>query len=105
MSITRKPLLLGLFILLPLAMAQVAGCGGAVNMSNYEKVKDGMSQREVESILGKGIEAPLITAEGIGMRDLPASAKLMAWGDGRRYAVFVAFVDGRVVSKQQKNSP
>ena len=30
------------------------GCGHKISMSNYEKVKSGMTESEVEAILGKG---------------------------------------------------
>ena len=45
------------------ALVLASGCGGAGGLDNYNKVQDGMSRGEVESLLGKGTEEASNTAD------------------------------------------
>lgn len=90
----------------------VAGCGSRMSMSNYEKVKDGMSETEVVSILGKGEEAAssainvpgqsidIPGAGNVSVAGISASSKVLKWQDGMK-VITVQFMNGKVMSKAQ----
>jgi hypothetical protein len=72
----------------------LAACSKSkMTMANYEKVATGMSQQDVEAILGPGKEQGSTAVAG-------TSAKVVTWQDGRKL-ISVTFVDGKVMSKTQ----
>jgi len=90
------------------------GCGSAVTKDNYEQIKPGMTQSQVETILGTGEEqaSSSISVPGqsismpgggsVSVSGVSSSAKVMVWQDGSRI-ISVTFSDGKVVSKAQMN--
>jgi hypothetical protein len=85
-------------LLLGLALGLLAGCGGKVSKSNYEKVQTGMTRAEVEGILGKpGQQAGV----GGGLGDVAGSATTLTWTEGDK-AIIVTFVNDKVTTKVQK---
>ncbi len=88
-----------------------------LTIANYERIKTGMTEREVENILGPGKEeasssvdipgssfevpAGPHTVHPVSIPGISASAKVMTWGDRRSRAIVVAFANGKVVSKGQ----
>jgi hypothetical protein len=89
----------------------VGGCGGSkVNKSNFDKISMGMSEADVEGVLGKGqeqagaaINMPAINMPGmgnIGIQGMPTSAKTKTWTDGNR-VITIVFLDGKVAGKTQ----
>ena len=78
--------------------ATIAGCGGnPVTQSNYEKIKNGMSQSEVEAILGKGKEQ---ASSGGNFGGISMDGKSMVWQNGNEI-ITVMFMNGEVMSKAQ----
>ena len=83
-------------LVLPLCLA-VTGCGGGKSFSDddFKKVKTGMSEKEVNDILGapvgaKEVESPL------------GKMKTATWkSNGKDYAV--AYTDGKVMMAVQGN--
>jgi|SRR6187200_2902270 len=89
----------------------VAGCGGSVNQQNFEKLKVGMSQQQVQAILGK--DGKEISADEVAnlMREaltpktgqagvkveLPdlSSARGVRWGDDKKW-ITVIYMGDRV---------
>jgi len=47
----------------------LSGCGGKVTKDNYDKLKDGMTEKEVEDILGKPTETKEV--------DIPDAGKML----------------------------
>ena len=84
----------------------VGGCGGSkVNKSNFDKISMGMSEADVEGVLGKGQEqaGAAINMPGmgnIGIQGMPTSAKTKTWTDGNR-VITIVFLDGKVAGKTQ----
>jgi hypothetical protein len=89
-----------------------AGCGSRVTQANYDKIKVGMTEKEVVAILGPGKEAhssgfdlgkktvELPGGMKFDMSGLSFSGKIMKWEDDKR-AIFVTFVNGEVKLKTQ----
>lgn len=85
------------------------GCGSA-NLNNYEKVKDGMTESEVDALLGHGdiqsdvnVDVPsksinIPMAGNIATPSLKTSARIKKWESAAK-TVTVSFQDGKVVSK------
>jgi hypothetical protein len=87
----------------------LTGCGGnKISKSNYDKINPGMSEADVEGVLGKGEEQaslnmPAVNVPGmpnLQIQGMPTSAKAKKWQDGNR-VITVMFMDGKVVSKTQ----
>ena len=79
-------------------LAFVAGCGGKVTKSNYDKVTTGMTLAEVENILGKGAEQ----AGGGGvLGKITGSGKVVTWEDGEK-VITITFINDKVTTKLQK---
>jgi hypothetical protein len=102
-SIARRmaPLMRALMVLALAApmMLMFAGCGGGgdVNEKNYDKVNNGMTEVEVEKVLGK-------PSNKSPDRDLPiptgGKAVVYKSKDGEK-TVTVIFVGGKVADKTQ----
>jgi hypothetical protein len=75
----------------------ITGCGSKVNQANYDKIKNGMTEKEVEDILGKGEEQASAGGNALGMS---MSGKAKAWKDGTKL-ITVSFIDGKVTAKAQ----
>ena len=85
-------------IILLVGCAAVIGCGGnPVTQSNYEKIKNGMKQSEVEAILGKGKEQ---ASSGGNFGGISMDGKSMVWQNGNEI-ITVMFMNGEVMSKAQ----
>jgi hypothetical protein len=56
----------------------LAGCGSNLTKENYEKLKEGMTQKEVEAILGKGRMMTKDEAKGKGVN-------MFKWGNENKY--------------------
>lgn len=105
-------MVLVLFLFLP-------ACGGSkIKKANYDKINTGMSEQEVEAILGPGSEEAAASAEvpelklgggtveGVKIPEakiggLSLSAKRKVWKDGTK-TVTVQFVNGKVTGKSQQ---
>jgi hypothetical protein len=93
--------------LLGLLLTVLPGCGSKVSKSNYDKVKEGMTETQVEAILGKGkeqassdVSVPGMSAGGVSVPGMSASAKVLVWEDGGKI-ISISFMNGKVVSKAQ----
>jgi hypothetical protein len=89
-----------------------AGCGSRISKSNYDKIKDGMTEAEVEGLLGKGeeqsaaslnIPGPSVGIPGVGgisFKGISASVKVVKWQAGSQ-EITVTFSDGKVAGREQ----
>ena len=96
----------GASVILVLALL-IAGCGRGISQRNYDKIKDGMTQQQVEAILGPATIQSSDTSSAPGMpvgapSGTPASASVLTWQEGS-YAIFVIFDNGKVIGKCQAN--
>ena len=76
-------------------LAFVCGCGSKVSKANYDKIEIGMTEAQVEKILGKG--TPQADAGG-AIGNLAGSAKIVSWKDGDK-GITVTFINGKVTLK------
>lgn len=88
------------------------GCGGRLSRANYERIKTGMTLKEVEAILGKGneqsssqIDIPdqSFSIPGLGsttVAGMSSSMQVVTWGDGLK-TIAITFSNGKVASKLQ----
>ena len=81
-------LLAGMLVL----TATIAGCGSKVTKDNFDKIKVGMTEKEVTDILGEGKEKAGV---GISVPGVNASMKVMVWTDGDK-TITVNFMNGKV---------
>ena len=81
--------------LMGMMVLMLGGCGAKVSKSNYDKIKDGMTVSEVESILGKGTEQAGVAGT---LGKLTGSGKIMVWKDGDK-TITVTFKDDKVAAK------
>lgn len=73
----------------------IAGCGSKLTAENYGKIQNGMTEREVTSILGAGeIKGGLSGSIG----DLGGSAKVMEWKEKDKQ-ISITFANGKVILK------
>ena len=78
----------------------LAGCGGSkVNKDNFAKLKAGMTQQEVEAILGKGEVAASTAAALPGMS---LSSKTEVWKDGNK-SITVVFLNDKAQAITSKD--
>ena len=95
------------------ALLAAAACSGKINAENYDKIIPGMSQKDVEAILGPGNEAgstsmavpavptmPGVTMPPglIGAPGTNVTTKVLTWRNGSR-VITVTFVNDREISK------
>src|SRR5947209_8805494 len=71
----------------------LTGCGSKVSKDNFEKIKPGMTQAEVEAILGTGTISNSQAASVPGMGNL--SAKVETWTDGDKQ-IAVTYMNDKV---------
>jgi hypothetical protein len=86
------------------------GCDSGQSLSNYDHVKEGMTESEVDALLGKGetesdfsvnipsksISVPI--GGKITTPEVQSSARSKRWKSGKK-VVKISFQDGKVVSK------
>jgi len=94
-------------VLALLAALLLAGCGSAVSLDNFNKIQVGMTQQQVEAIIGPGKEqasssvtVPGMSAGGVSVSGMSMSAKVLAWQDGSR-VITITLQDGKVIGKAQ----
>ena len=76
-----------------LAITLLAACGSKISQENYSKIQDGMSEREVQAILGETAES---SSFGIGA----ISGRSSIWRDEKTGAnISIKFVNGTVKIK------
>ena len=68
----------------------LSGCS-KVTKSNYDKIETGMTQQQVEDILGAGTPTQSVDVGGLG-------AKQLQWKDGNK-TITVTIVNGKVTLK------
>jgi uncharacterized protein YceK len=91
-------------------VAGLSGCSSKVNKENYDKIKMGMTQAEVESILGEPTEQVSSSMDAPGMPSPPMpgmepgggqegmDGKTMIWKEGDK-VITVIFLNGKVKAK------
>src|SRR2546430_8805980 len=70
----------------------LAACGSRLNQENFDKVRDGMSQKEVREILGDPVDAS-------GASFLGLSSGEAIWKDNNT-TITVHFLNHKVINKQ-----
>lgn len=75
----------------------IAGCDKRLSINAYDRVKNGMSVSEVESILGPGTEQASSEA---GYGEISMSGKVLVWQDGMRI-ISITFMNDQVMAKAQ----
>ena len=101
----------GLLCVLPcalLCLLLLTGCGGGkISRSNYEKVRTGMTEEDVEAVLGPGKDVTVAPPKDPkapkppAVPGMPANAKIKVWQDGDR-SITVVFGNGKVDRKSSK---
>ncbi len=84
-----------LFATLVALASTASGCGGGVTQSNFDKVETGMTQDQVEAILGKGKDQ---TSNSVSLPGVAMSSKTIVWGDDQK-KITVVFANGKVLTK------
>ena len=74
----------------------LAACGSRLNQENFDKVRDGMSQKEVREILGEPANAE-------GSSFLGISGGEAVWQDDKT-VITVHFLNDKVVSKRMSRA-
>jgi hypothetical protein len=80
----------------------VVGCGGSrLSKSNYDTIETGMTEAEVDAILGPGetdtsIDVADASVGGINVPGMSAANK--TWNDGER-SIHIGFMNGKVQTK------
>ena len=69
----------------------LAACGSRLNQENFDKIQDGMSQKEVREILGEPVDAS-------GASFLGLSSGEAMWKDDKT-TITVHFLNDKVVGK------
>ena len=69
----------------------LAACGSRLNQENFDKIRDGMSQKEVREILGDPVDAS-------GASFLGLSSGEAVWKDNKT-TITVHFLNDKVISK------
>ena len=77
----------------------LSSCSGKINSENYEKISNGMSKSQVESILGKG-ESQASSNVDLGEYGGNISSEVMTWQSGLS-VISITFSNGKVMSKAQ----
>ena len=83
---------LGIAILLLCLVA----CGSRLNQENFDKVRDGMSQKEVREILGEPVDAS-------GASFLGLSSGEAVWKDNKT-TITVHFMNDKVIGKHMSRT-
>ena len=74
----------------------MAACGSRLNQENFDKIHEGMSQKEVREILGEPVDAS-------GASFLGISSGEAVWKDDKT-TVAVHFLNDKVISKQMSRT-
>ena len=74
----------------------LAACSSRLNQENFEKIRDGMSQKEVREILGDPVDAS-------GASFLGLSSGEAVWKDNKT-TITVHFLNDKVVSKHMSQT-
>ena len=74
----------------------LAACSSRLNQENFDKVRDGMSQKEVREILGDPVDAS-------GASFLGLSSGEAVWKDNKT-TITVHFLNDKVVSKHMSQT-
>jgi len=83
---------LGRLVLVALVIAGLAGCPSKISKPNFDQIKLGMTQEEVQGILG-----PPSAATGLEIPVFSGTTSKWAQGD---MLITVQFVNGKVVAKE-----
>jgi hypothetical protein len=78
--------------LLICATLLLAACGSKISAENFERIRNGMTQKEIVSLLGEPTETSAIGIGGL-------SGGMATWKDGNT-VISVQFVNGKVQAKQ-----
>ncbi len=70
------------------------GCGNNITQENLNKIKPGMTQQEVEAILGTGTEVKASTPS-LSIPGLSMNLKAIRYGDDKKN-ISVLYQDGKV---------
>jgi hypothetical protein len=101
MNKVRNPLC---FLLICCITGLSGGCGGSkVSQSNYDKIKEGMTEAEVKSMLGPPSNESSASASRTDPKagTTAHSNSQMSWGDGDR-SITIDFTNGKVTGKKQQ---
>ena len=90
-------------LVLAAVLACAGGCEKKVTQENFERIAEGMSQREVEKILGKGEkeEGAVGTGfdrSGFSTESKPPPMSVYHWKEGSKEIV-ITLKDGKVLTK------
>lgn len=77
----------------------LVSCSGKLNKDNYDKISNGMSVSQVESILGKG-ESQASSSVDLGEYGGNVSSEVMTWQSGTK-VISITFSNGKVMAKAQ----
>ena len=88
---------LGRLVLVALVVAGLAGCPPKISKENFDQIKLGMTQEEVQGILGPPSEAT-------GLEIPVFSGTMCKWAQGDTI-ITVQFVNGKVVAKEFSHPP
>ncbi|HBJ35235.1 MAG TPA: hypothetical protein DDZ51_10870 [Planctomycetaceae bacterium] len=84
-------------VLVLIFVAAIIGCGNRLSINAYDRIKNGMSVSEVESILGQGTEQ---ASSDTGYGGISMSGKVLVWQDGHRI-ISITFLNDQVMAKAQ----
>ncbi|MEW5708017.1 MAG: DUF3862 domain-containing protein [Pseudomonadota bacterium] len=79
-------------LLLAVALVVLTACGSKITQENFDKIKAGMTQEEVTTLLGEPTES-----SGFSLGNLSGTSAVWKDKDG---AIHIQFVNGKVLSKQ-----
>ena len=80
-------------LLLSIAAAVLsAACGSKISAENFERIRTGMTQKEVAAILGEPTETSAVSIAGL-------SGGMATWRDGNT-EISVQFLNDKVQAKQ-----
>ena len=79
----------------------LTSCGSEnkINSKNYDKISNGMSKSEVESILGEG-ESNASSSIDLGEYGGNISSEVITWQSGMK-VITITFSNGKVIAKAQ----
>ena len=102
---SKRRLVVAAFLLSTLA--PVLGCGSKISEANYYRVQHGMTESEVEDLLGPAHDDQVHTATATtttAARTRPSADKIKSWTRGA-LTILVVFRDGVVVERSAKGIP
>src|SRR5438552_3144053 len=83
----------------------VPACKSKITKTNYDKIADGMTLKEVEAILGEGAKqsdgAGIPAAHGIAVAGINTRAEVYVWESGDR-TITLTFRDGKVIHRDPR---